>query len=538
MPRQFVMGPPRSRRALLRGVDQMVGALRPTLGPAARTVAVHGWNRTNPPEILDSAATIARRTIQLENPWEDMGGMIVRQMAWSIFEEVGDGAATAAVLCQALLHEAARIIGAGANPMILKRGIERGLRVARAELRRQARGVELASEIARIILGSVRDEQIAEMVGEVAEAVGPDGAVLVQDSAGRTTDYEYLEGVRWNSGYHSYYLLKDGEDSIRMMHPRIFLTDHYLTSAEQLLPVLEACVAAGERNLMVIAPEVSGTALALLLMNREKGVLEQVIAAKSPDMGKQREQILIDLATITGGRALCTERGDKLDEVIIEDLGTARQCWVTATTFGILGGGGAKGAIRQRINETKGELRALPKDEDHTRTTIRERIGKLAGAAAIIRVGAVTSSEQAELKFRIEAAVTAARAALRDGVVAGGGAAYVACIPALERLKGELTGDEAFGVEALARALTAPMRAIARNAGVDPQPLALAAREREEGWTFDVIAGEWVDAWEAGIVDPVQVVLTALEASTSAATMALTTDVLIRHKKPALAKAP
>lgn len=538
MSRRFVLGAPQSRQALLRGMDQMIGLLRPTLGPAGRTVAVQGLSKTSAPEILDSAATIARRTIQLENPWEDMGGMIVRQMAWTIFEEVGDGAATAAVLCQAVMHEANRLIVAGGNPMIVKRGIERALRVAQDELRRQKRTVELASEIARVILGTLRDPELAEMVGEVTEAVGPEGAVLVQDSAARTTDHEYIEGVRWNSGYHSYYLLKDGEDNIRMMHPRILLTDHYLTGAEQLIPTLEACVAAGERNLMVIAPEISGPALALLILNRDQGVLESVIAAKSPEMGKMREGILIDLATITGGRAICSERGDKLEEVIFEDLGTARQAWVTSSTFGILGGVGAKGAIRQRIGEVKADLRALPKDEESSRTVLQERIGKLAGAAAIIRVGAVTQTEQAEMKLRIEAAVTTARTALREGVVAGGGAALVGCIPALERLKAELSGDEAYGVEVLIRALSAPMRAIARNAGHDPRSLAPQARELGEGWTFDVLTGEWVSAWESGIVDPLSVMLTVLETSVSAATMALTTDVLIRHKKAELAKAP
>jgi chaperonin GroEL len=433
------------------------------------------------------------------------------------------------VLCQAIMHEANRMVVAGGNPMIIKRGLERALQVAQSELRRQSRTVELASEIARVILGTVRDQDLADIVGEATEAVGPDGAVLVEDSASRQTALEYIEGVRWNSGYQSYFLLKEGEDNIRMMHPRILLTDHFLLSAEQLIPTLEACLAAGERNLMVIAPEVSGSALALLIVNRDKGVLENVIAAKAPNMGKMREGTLIDLATIVGGRAICNERGDKMDEVIFEDLGTARQAWVTSTTFGILGGAGAKGAIRQRIGEVKNELRALPKDEDYDRTTIQERIGKLAGAAAII---------QSETKLRIEAAVVAARSALRDGVIAGGGAGYLGCIPALERLKAEYEGDEAYGIEVLARALSAPMRAIAHNAGHDPRPLVHEARERGADWTFDVLTGDWVEAWESGIVDPLPVALAVLEKSTSAAIMAMTTDVLIRHKKPDMAKAP
>jgi chaperonin GroEL len=537
MSRRLMLEAPVSREALLRGMDQMTALLRPTLGPLARTVAVQGLSKTSAPEVLDSAATIARRTIQLVNPFEDMGGMIVRQLAWSVFEEVGDGSATAAVLCQGLMHEASRYIAAGGNAMIIKRGIERGLRVAQDELRRQTRQVELPSELARCVAGTLRDQELSEMIGEVIESVGPDGAVLVEDDRGTRTTVEYIEGVRWDGGTHSYFLYREGTTNTRMLHPRIFLTDMELRTTEQLLPVIEACVAANERNLMVLAPEVTDAALALLIINRDKGVLNEVIASKVPKIGDQRTKILQDLAIITGGRAFTRDGGDRIEDIILEDLGTARQCWVTNQTFGILGGVGAKGAIRQRINEVKAELREV-KDDDHLRTQLQERIGKLAGAAAMVRVAAPTPSEQADLRSRVEAAVTSARSALREGVVPGGGAAFVGCVPALERLKAELSGDEAFGVEVLARALTAPMRAIARNAGVDPRPIVDGARQRGEGWTFDALRREWVDAWEAGIVDPLPVVQTALETSVSSATMALTTDVLIRHKKPKTATNP
>lgn len=537
MSRRLMLEAPRSRVALLRGMDQMVALLRPTLGPLARTVAIQGLSKTSAPEILDSAATIARRTIQFDNPFEDMGGMIVRQMAWTVFEEVGDGAATAAVLCQGVMHAASPLIAAGGNAMLMKRGIERGLRVVQDELRRQSRQIELPSEIARCVAGTLRDETLSDMIGEVIEAVGPDGAVLVEDAPGTKTSIEYIEGVRWDGGTHSYFLYREGTTNTRLLHPRIFLTDMELRTAEQILPVVEACVAADQRNLMIIAPEVSDAALALLTINRDKGVLSEVIASKVPKMGDQRTKILQDLAVITGGRAFIKDSGDRFEDLIFEDLGTARQCWVTNQTFGILGGVGAKGAIRQRINEVKNELRQV-KDDDSLRSTLQERIGKLAGAAAMVRVAAPTPSEQADLRSRMEAAVTSARAALREGVVPGGGAAFVGCIPALERLKAELTGDEAFGVEALARAMTAPMRAIARNAGVDPQPIIADARRHGEGWTFDVIRHEWVDAWDAGIVDPLPVVQMALQTSVSAAMMALTTDVLVRHKKPKTATSP
>ncbi|CAA9552631.1 MAG: Heat shock protein 60 family chaperone GroEL [uncultured Thermomicrobiales bacterium] len=537
MARRLMLEAPRSRVALLRGMDQMTALLRPTLGPIARTVAVQGMSKTSAPEILDSAATIARRTVQLSDPFEDMGGMIVRQMVWTVFEEVGDGSATAAVLCQELMHAASPYIAAGGNAMLIKRGIERGLRIALDELRGQARPIELPSEIARSVAGTLRDDALAELIGETIESVGPDGAVLIEDAPGTRTTVEYIEGVRWDGGYHSYYLLREGSPHTRLMNPRIFITDSNLTQAEQLVPLLEVCAAAGERNLLIIAPEVSDSALALLVINRDKGLFDEVMAAKAPSIGEQRDKILADLATTTGGRAFSADGGDRIEEVILEDLGRARQAWVTDRTFGILGGAGAKGAVRQRINEVKAELREA-KGDDNLRKSLQERIGKLAGAAATVYVAAPTSAEQAELRSRVEAAVTSARAALRDGVVPGGGAAFLGCVPALERFGAGLTGDEAFGVAILARALTGPMAAIARNAGLDPQPLIAEAREHGAGWTFDALRREWVDAWEAGILDPLPVAQTTLQTSVSAATMALTTDVLVRHKKPELATNP
>lgn len=528
---------PRARKALLYGMDQMTALLRPTLGPMARTVAIQGISKQSAPEVLDSAATIARRTVQLDDPFADMGGMLVRQLVWSVYEEAGDGAATAAILCQGIMHATATYIAAGGNAMQIRRGLERGLVVALDELRRQSRRIELPSEITRTVAGTLRDEALAEMIGEVIEAVGPDGAVLVEDAAGTRTTVEYIEGVRWDSGYHSYYLLREGTQNTRLLNPRILITDIALTTAEQLVPILELCLAAGERNLLIIAPQVSDSALALLVMNRDQGVLEEVMAAKAPSLGEQRTKILIDLATMTGARAIIGDSGDRLEDVLVDDLGAARQAWVTDRMLGILGGAGAKGAIRQRSNEVKAELRAV-RNDDNLRTSLQERIGKLAGAAATLHVAAATPAAQTELRSRVEAAVTSARAGLRDGVVPGGGAAFLGCIPALERLAGELSGDEAFGVSALARALTGPLRAIVRNAGFESSPILAEAARHDEGWAFDVLRGEWVDAWESGIIDPLPVVGAALQTSVSTAMMAVTTDVLIRHKKPEMATNP
>ena len=540
MPDRFVLQAPAARTALMRGMDLMTGLLRPTLGPTARTVAIARIIGQDPPEVLDNAATIARRTLQLEYPFEDMGGMIVRQLVWTVFEEAGDGTATAAVICQALMHEAARYIAAGGNPMLVKRGIERALPLAIEELERQARKINSPAAITRIAQPIVRDDKVAEMIGEIMDTVGAEGAVLVEDSSSTETGYEYMDGVRWDEGYFSHFLLREEQTEAYILNPRIFITDQHLDRAEQLVPVIEACLQAGERRLFVIASDIKDSALAVLILNRQKGVLEEAMAVKAPAIGTQQTHILEDLAVITGGRCFRRDSHDNTQDVMIHDLGTARQAWATRFAFGVLGGAGSKGAIRQRINEARAELKTVDQDDQYVVGKIKERIGKLMGAAARLRVGAPTKTDQADLKLRVEAAITSVRSALEDGVVPGGGAAYVACIPALEALanSGDLREAEAFGARALARALAEPMRAIAENAGLNPSPIVARARQQPAGTTFDVLRQEWGDAVKMGVIDPLPVVTAALKAGASAATMALTTDVLIRHKKPDLATNP
>ncbi len=533
-----VLGAPGSHAALLCGVDLMAAIVRPTLGPLARTVAIAGQMSRSAPELLDNAATIMRRTIQIDDPFADMGAMLVRHLAWTVFERAGDGSATAVTLAQALLQAAAPSVAAGADTQSLRRGIERGLVVARGELRGQAHPVDTAAEVAGCIAGIVRDAALAVTIGEIVEAVGPDGAVLIEEWQGTTTTTEYIDGLRWKGGLLSPYLLAAGETAGRLHEPRILVTDCPLGGADDLLPVLEACVGAGERHLLVIAPEISGAALGLLIVNCERGVLDGALAVRAPGADAERARILEDIAVATGGRAFLTATGGRLAEVAIADLGRARQVWATSDTFSILGSRGDKAAIRQRISEVKAELRATAPDDARARRSIQERIGKLAGTAAIISVGAPTESARAEVRARVEAAVTAAQAALREGAVPGGGGALLACVPVLEQLAETLSGDEALGVRLLARALPAPMRAIAANAGLDPSALFADAHAHQPGWTFDVLCRRWVEAWDGGIIDPLPVVLAALEGSVSTAVMALTTDVLVRHKRPEIAKTP
>lgn len=339
--------------------------------------------------------------------------------------------------------------------------------------------------------------------------------------------YEYVDGLRWSSGYASPHFLAPGETVARVLNPRILVTDQPIERAEQLLPAVEACVAAGERSLLVIAPEFRDAALALLLVNRERGVLAQTLAVLAPSIGAQRTGILQDIAVATGGRCLRQELGDRLERVTLDDLGRARQAWASRNAFAILGPQGSRSAIRARLTELRGELRTADNDP-FVLGKLRERIGKLSGAAAVIRVGAPTPGEQEELKTRIEAAVQVARLALRDGVVPGGGAALLGCVPAIEAL--ELAGDEAAGAQILAHALAEPLRAIVANAGFEPGAILHEARRRGPNWAFDVVRRAWVDVWETGLVDSLAATQAALEAGASAGAMALTTEALVRRR--------
>jgi chaperonin GroEL len=507
-------------------MEQMTRLLRPTLGPVARTVAVASLLNGSA-EILDDGATIARRTIELSDPFESIGAMIVRHVAWRVHETVGDGATTAAVIATRLMAEAVRVIAAGASPVGVRRGIEQAMEVARAELRAQARPIDLPEEIAQIVLGTVRDEKIADMIGEIVEGIGDDGAVLVDNAHGIETTYQYLEGIHWDEGWHSPSFLRDNEATVRLIDPRILITDMPIESPDELVPVLDACARAGERALLVVAPEIKDAALSVLLVNRERGMLESV-AVKAPSQGDQRTGILEDLAASTGGRCFRRQLGESIATATVDDLGKARQAWARPRSFGILGGHGSREAIRARIIENRAEL-ATVKDEEWRRKRLQERIGKLSGSAVTIVVGAPTEAARDELKVRIESAVTLARAAVRDGVVPGGGAALLACAAVLERAVAGRRDDEAVGWRALAAALSEPMRAIAANAGLDGRAIVAQAAGVVPDRTYDAWRGAWVDPWEAGILDSVTVLEAALDGGVSAAAAALTSEVLIHR---------
>lgn len=518
-----------ARAALLRGADQMAGLIVPTLGPVPRTVAVAPILGNSPPEILDTAATIAKRTIELADPFENPGAMLIRDLVLRVADETGDGGATTTVLVQALLHDGGRLLAGGVNVIRLVRGLRRGLEIALTALDAQTVKIDHPDEIARVARHGVVDQRLAETIGEILDTVGADGIVLVEDAHGTETTHQYVDGVRWESGYLSSHLLPAGEATARVIEPRILLTDIPVERPEQIVPALEACVAADAPRLVVIAPEVRDQVIATLLTNRERGVLAAALAIGAPSIGYQRTGILGDLAAMTGGRFVQAETGGRLERVTAADLGSARQVWASRQAFGVVGGRGAREAVRKRLVEVRAELKA-GEDDRYTRNTIRERIAKLTGTGAMIRVGAPTQGSREILKQQIEATLTSTRLAMETGVVAGGGGALLACVEAVEQHAAR--DDEGAGLALLARALAAPAMTIARNAGYDGRAIVYQRRSQEAGSAFDVLRGAWVDAHASGLVDSVGVTRTALEAAVSAAATVLTVDVLIRRRDP------
>lgn len=516
----------------------MARLIRPTLGPVARTVAIAPMWGNRPSEILDSGATIARRTIQIPDAFENMGAMIVRHLAWRTFEGAGDGAATAAVLAQSLMERVVRYVAAGGDPVAVARGLDRGVEIALGRLTELTRRVDLPSQIAAVIAGTVRDDRLAEMIGQVVDTVGPDGAVMVEEAYGPQTEIEYIEGVRWSSGYVSPSLLERGQATQVVDHPRVLCCETSIDRPDQLVPLLESCLEHGVRSLFVVATDVKDPALSLLLLNRERGNFASLGVAKAPHYGPLRHEILTDLAVMTGGRCFSDETGDPLESATAADLGSARQAWASRLHFGLVGPNGDRAAIRERVRAAKGQLRALDRGEDHARGKLQERIGKLNGAAASILVGAPTESERAETKVRVEAAVTAARSAVEHGVVPGGGAALVACRGSLEAAAEGCARDEAFALRALAGALCEPMRAIAANAGHEARGIAERAARRGPTATYDVLAGRWVDAWESGIVDATYVTRLAVSTAVSAVRSAVTAEVLVHRRNVRVALRP
>ena len=510
-----------ARRALKRGVDKMADAVKVTLGPRGRYALLD--KKYGSPTITNDGVTIAR-DIELEEPYENMGAQLLEEVAAKTNDIAGDGTTTSIVLAQAIITEGLRNVTAGANPMALKRGIERGVSAVVEEIKRLSKPVETKDDIAHIAAISARDSEIGEMIAEVMEKVGKDGVVTVEESQGLKLDKEYVEGMQLDRGYVSAYMITSndgGRMEATLDQPYILVTDKKISAVADILPTLEKVVTQG-RALLIVAEDVDGEALATLVVNKLKGTIN-VLAIKAPGFGDRRKAMLEDIATLTGARVISEEVGRKLDSVQVEDLGQARRVTATKDNTTIVEGKGDHNAIEARKSQIKLQIEDTTSDFD--REKLQERLAKLSGGVAVLKVGAATEVELKEKKHRIEDALSAARAGVEEGMVAGGGSVLVHAVPALDKV--EALGDEAVGVGILRRALEEPLRQIAINAGQEGSVVVDAVRKMQPGNGYDAQKGEYTDMFLAGIIDPAKVTRSALENAASVAALLLTTETVI-----------
>jgi len=520
-----------ARRALKRGVDKMADAVKVTLGPRGRYALLD--KKYGSPTITNDGVTIAR-DIELEDPYENMGAQLLEEVAAKTNDIAGDGTTTSIVLAQAIITEGLRNVTAGANPMALKRGIERGVAAVVDEIKRLSKPVLTKDDIAHIAAISARDTEIGEMIAEVMEKVGKDGVVTVEESQGLKLDKEYVEGMQLDRGYVSAYMVTSNEAGrmeATLEAPFILVTDKKISAVADILPTLEKVVGAG-KALLIVAEDVDGEALATLVVNKLKGTIS-ALAIKAPGFGDRRKAMLEDIATLTGARVISEEVGRKLDSVLLEDLGQARRVTATKDTTTIVEGKGDANAIEARKSQIKLQIDDTTSDFD--REKLQERLAKLSGGVAILKVGAATEVELKEKKHRIEDALSAARAGVEEGMVAGGGSVLLHAIPALDKV--EALGDEATGVNILRRALEEPLRQIAANGGWEGSVVVEAVRKLKPGNGWDAQKAEYTDMFAAGIIDPAKVTRSALENAASVAALLLTTETVITDL-PEKEKAP
>jgi chaperonin GroEL len=522
-----------ARRALKRGVDKMADSVKVTIGPKGRYALLD--KKFGSPTITNDGVTIAR-DIELEDPYENMGAQLLEEVATKTNDVAGDGTTTSIVLAQAIIAEGLKNVTAGANPMGLKRGITKGVEAIVDEIKRLSKPVNSKEDIAHIAAISARDTEIGEMIAEVMERVGKDGVVTVEESQGLKLDKEYVEGMQLDRGYLSAYMVTSndgGKMEATLDQPYILVTDKKISAVADILPTLEKTVTTG-KPLLIVAEDVDGEALATLVVNKLKGTIS-VLAVKAPGFGDRRKAMLEDIATLTGARVISEEVGRKLDSVQLEDLGEARRVTATKDTTTIVEGKGDAEAIKGRIAQIKAQIEDTTSDFD--REKLQERLAKLSGGVAVLKVGAATEVELKEKKHRIEDALSAARAGVEEGMVAGGGSVLVHAVPALDKV--EVLGDELIGVNILRRALEEPLRQIAINAGEEGSVVVEAVRKLQPGNGFDAAKGEYTDMFLAGIIDPAKVTRSALENAASVAGLLLTTETVVtdlpeKDKAPAM----
>ncbi len=511
-----------ARRALGRGVDALANAVKVTLGPKGRNVVLD--KKFGAPTITNDGVTIAR-DIELEDPFENMGAQLVKEVATKTNDIAGDGTTTATLLAQAMIHEGMRNVVAGANPMIIKKGIETAVDALVGEIHAKAKKVDGKADIAQVATISSSDEEIGKLIAEAMEKVGKDGVITVEESKSMTTNLSVVEGMQFDRGYISPYMVTDADKMEAVMEdPYILITDRKISSVQDILPVLEQVVKMG-KQLVVIAEDLDGEALATIVVNKLRGTFK-ALAVKAPGFGDRRKAMLEDIAILTGGNVISEELGRKLDSVTIEDLGRARQVRSTKEETTIVDGVGDKGAIDARVNQIKKQIEETTSDFDKEK--LQERLAKLAGGVAVIEIGAATEVEMKEKKYRIEDALNATRAAVEEGIVAGGGTTFIDILPALDKLNVE--GDVKVGVNIVKRAIEEPVRQIANNAGLEGSVVVEAVKKAGDGVGFNAVKNEYVDMIKAGIVDPAKVTRSALQNAASIAAMVLTTETLVADK--------
>lgn len=519
-----------ARSAMVRGVDILADTVKVTLGPKGRNVVLE--KSFGSPLITNDGVTIAKE-IELEDHFENMGAKLVSEVASKTNDIAGDGTTTATVLTQAIVREGIKNVTAGANPIGIRRGIEAAVATAVEALKNNAIPVSSKEAIAQVAAVSSRSEKVGEYISEAMEKVGKDGVITIEESRGMETELEVVEGMQFDRGYLSQYMVTDNEKMVAdLENPYILITDKKISNIQEILPLLES-ILQSSRPLLIIADDVDGEALPTLVLNKIRGTFN-VVAVKAPGFGDRRKAMLEDIAILTGGTVITEDLGLELKDATIEALGQAAKVSVDKDSTVIVEGAGNPEAIANRVAVIKSQIETTTSEFD--REKLQERLAKLSGGVAVIKVGAATETELKEMKLRIEDALNATRAAVEEGIVAGGGTALVNVISAVETL--ELTGDEATGRNIVLRALEEPVRQIAYNAGYEGSIVINRLKNAELGTGFNAATGEWVNMIEAGIIDPVKVSRSALQNAASVASLILTTEAVVANKPEPAAPAP
>ena len=522
-----------ARKALEAGVNSLADTVKITLGPKGRNVVLD--KKYGAPLITNDGVTIAKE-IELDDPFENMGAQLVKEVSTKTNDVAGDGTTTATLLAQAMIHEGLKNLAAGANPVIVKKGMSKAVEAAVAEVKKQSKSVDGSKDIARVGAVSSGDDNIGQLIADAMEKVSADGVITIEESKTAETYSEVVEGMQFDRGYITPYMVTDTEKMEAVIDDAyILITDKKISVISDLLPILETLVQSGKK-LVIVADDVEGEALNTLIVNRLRGTLN-VVCVKAPGFGDRRKEMLQDIATLTGGTVISEEVGLELKTADISMLGRARQVKVTKENTTIVDGAGDAQAIKDRVGQIRAQIAATTSDYD--REKLQERLAKLAGGVAVIKVGAATETEMKEKKLRIEDALNATRAAVEEGVVAGGGTIFVNVIPAVEALLSTVEGDEKTGVQIVAKALEAPIRQIAANAGLDGSVILEKGRAAgQNGYGFDAYKEEYCDMVACGIIDPAKVTRSALENAASVSSMVLTTESLVADKPEPPAPAP